>query len=372
MATHKQTNLGTELNSSFNDDVHHYPDSTLWLVTQEPVLNEFVCYLKDKKERFLREGLGGQELVVSRTQVDEVRRAYTRMICKGEEKLHRLCGLLSDQLFHAEMQMKSVVIAQLPGTQQRLKMIQDIQKSEVYSHTDLDLGNWLLEKLRYHGTQGWERPKLIANFVEYQPLNRNPYTINKMISRIKAEEEIWSKVVDEIFELDKLVNQDKKLRELSYFIKDIFGIKIVVDDVACVQDILETLEGLSWGSETLALHGVSHEPSTHKLSLVEIKNHLGESQQKKSGWQAIKAVYSWWNKTFEIQVQTLDVYLREQELLTSESHAAFKEKRERVRQEVADHLPLFGFYLQLLRWLFISPDAPPPELAGIHIIIKDR
>jgi hypothetical protein len=82
-------------------------------------------------------------------------------------------------------------------------------------------------------------------------------------------------------------------------------------------------------------------------------------------------VYSWWNKTFEIQVQTLDVYLREQELLTSESHAAFKEKRERVRQEVADRLPLFGFYLQLLRWLFIDPDAAPPELEGIHILMKD-
>ncbi len=356
---------------TFNDDVHHYPESTLWLVTQEPVLNEFVCYLKDKKERFLREGLGGQELVVSRAQLEDVRRAYTRMIFKGEEKLHRLCGLLSDDLFAGHLQMKSVVIAQLPGTHQRLKLIQDLQKSEVYSRTDLDLGNWLLEKLRYNGSQGWERPKLIANFVEYQPLDRNVHSINKMISRIKAEEEIWSKVVDEIFELDKLVNQDKKLRELSYFIKDIFGIKIVVDNVDCIQGVLQVLENSAWDSETLALHGVAHEPSTQRLSLIEVKNHLGESQQKQSGWQAIKAVYSWWNKTFEIQVQTLDIYLREQELLTSESHAAFKEKRERVRQEVADHLPLFGFYLKLLRWLFISPDAPPPELEGIHIIMKD-
>jgi hypothetical protein len=359
------------LDISFHDDVHRYPDSTLWLVTQEPVLNEFVCYLKDKKDRFLREGLGGQELVVSRSQLEDVRRAYHRMICKGEEKLHRLAGLLCDNLLAADVQMKSVVIAQLPGTQQRLKLIQDIQKSEVYGRTDLDLGNWLLEKLRYAGPLGWERPKLIANFVEYQPLCRNPFGINKMISRIKAEEQIWSKVVDEIFELDKLVNQDKKLRELSYFIKDIFGIKIVVDDIECIHAVLNALEAVSWGSETLALHGVAHEPATQRLQRIEVKNHVGETQQKQSGWQAIKAVYSWWNKTFEIQVQTLDVYLREQELLTSESHAAFKEKRERVRQEVADRLPLFGFYLQLLRWLFISPDATPPELEGIRILMRD-
>ncbi|MCX6129023.1 MAG: hypothetical protein NTX25_08165, partial [Proteobacteria bacterium] len=167
-----------------------------------------------------------------------------------------------------------------------------------------------LEKLRYQVPTGWEKPGLIANFVEYQPISRNRLSIYKMISRIKAEEEIWSKVVDEIFELDKLVYQDKKLRELSYFIKDIFGIKIVVESNHQVDAILAYLEQVSWTSETLAIHGVACEASAQKLRLIELKNHLGERQQKQSGWQAVKAVYSWWNKTFEIQVQTLDIYLR--------------------------------------------------------------
>lgn len=351
-----------------HDAVHHFSESTLWLVTQEPVLNEFICYLKDKKDRFLAEGLSGQELVFHASQLQEIRRAFDRMVCRGEEKLHRLCGLLSDNFFDQQLQLKSVVIAELPGTRQRLKLQQDIDKTEIYERTDLDLGNWLMEKLRYQGPQGWERPRLIANFVEYQALHHNRYGINKMISRIKAEEEIWSKVVDEIFQLDKLVIQDKKLRELSYFIKDVFGVKIVVDNDEQIGPVFEALNDLSWSGETLAYQGVPAEDRTRNLELLEVKNHVFEA--KESGWQAVKAVYSWWAKTFEIQVQSMNSFLREQERLTSESHAAFKERREKIRQEVADQVPLFGFYLQLLKWLFIRPDSQPPTLEGVTIIVK--
>lgn len=353
------------------DDVHHFSESTLWLVTQEPVLNEFICYLKDKKNRLLQSGSEAQEIEVSLSQLKEVRLAFHRMICKGEEKLHRLCGLLSDSFYQHPAKMKSVVIAQLPGTNQRLKLIQDVKKTDIYSRTDLDLGNWLVDKLRYSTGQTWERPKLIANFVEYQSRQRNPAGIIKMISRIKAEEEIWAKVVDEIFELDKLVSQDKKLRGLSYFIKDIFGIKIVVETDQHVDEILQKLKDSQWSSEVLAAHGVPFHQATERLQLIELKNHVGEQEQKQSGWQALKAVFSWWSKTFEIQIQSLDIFLREQELLTDESHAAFKQRREKIRQDVADQLPLFGFYMKLLRWLFIQPDAEQPELAGLKVIIKD-
>lgn len=350
------------------DAVHHYSDSALWLITQEPVLNEFICYLKDKKDRYLEEGLRGQELVFQRAQVQEVRRAFDRMVCRGEEKLHRLCGLLGEAFLAQQIQLKSVVIAELPGTRQRLKLQQDIDKAEIYERTDLDLGNWLMEKLRYQGPLGWEKPRLVANFVEYQALHHNRHGINKMISRIKAEEEIWAKVVDEIFQLDKLVIQDKQLRELSYFIKDVFGVKIVVDADDQVNEVFEALNELRWSSETLALHGVPAEDYTHRLRLLEVKDHLGE--QKESGWQAMKVVYSWWSKTFEIQVQTMNTFLREQERLTSESHAAFKERREKVRLQVAAQIPLFGFYLQLLKWLFIHPESDPPALEGVNIRIK--
>ncbi len=48
--------------------------------------------------------------------------------------------------------------------------------------------------------------------VEYLPTEPNPWNIYRLHTRIKAEEAIWNKVVDEIFELDRLVRQDKALR----------------------------------------------------------------------------------------------------------------------------------------------------------------
>ena len=39
--------------------------------------------------------------------------------------------------------------------------------------------------------------------------------------------------------------------------------------------------------------------------------------------------------------------------------------RERVRDEVAQRLPLFGFYRGLLRWLFLDPTSEPPQHEGV-------
>lgn len=353
-------------------DRHPHSQSALHMVTSEPVLNEFVVYLREKKKHLLEKGHSGEELVFYRSQIEDVQAVFVRMIQRGEEKLHRLCGLLSDAFFQDSVALKSVVIAQLPDSNQRLKLIQDLSKTEVYARTDLDLGNWLLSRMRYQVGSGWEQPKLVANFVEYQPLVRNALGVTKMISRIKAEEEIWAKVVDEIFELDKLVEQDKQLRSLSRFVKDVFGVKIVVESGDEIQAVLDRLKELRWSSETLAQHGVVNDDSTQSIEFIEIKNHTRDGDIKRSGWQALKAVISWWNKTMEIQIQTLDIYLREQELLTRESHTAFKENREKIRHQVADQLPLFGFYVKLLKWLFINPNEPPPELEGLNIVIRQE
>ena len=79
----------------------------------------------------------------------------------------------------------------------------------------------------------------------------------------------------------------------------------------------------------------------------------------------------WSNKTFEIQIQSLRNYLREQERLTKESHTSFKANRERVRDQVADRTPLFGFYQELLRWLFLNPGGPPPSHERVILKVVD-
>ena len=74
---------------------------------------------------------------------------------------------------------------------------------------------------------------------------------------------------------------------------------------------------------------------------------------------------------FEIQVQTLGNFWREREYLTRESHAGFKGRREEIRQQIADQIPLFGFYQNLLRWLFQNPEGPVPAFPGVSVSLVD-
>jgi hypothetical protein len=81
----------------------------------------------------------------------------------------------------------------------------------------------------------------------------------------------------------------------------------------------------------------------------------------------------WADSTFEIQVQPLRNYLAEKERLTGESHVGFKARREALRDKLAERFPLFGFYRELLRWLFLAElgeyNFNPPQFKNISIIV---
>jgi hypothetical protein len=210
----------------------------------------------------------------------------------------------------------------------------------------------------------------LANVVEYQPTEPNKFGVYKIISRIKAEEEPWNKVVDEIFGLDSLVTQDKQLRHLSHYVKDVFGIKIVAGTTADVFKLHQALEQAVWDAELLAKKGLERGSLTERLQFLETKDYLRENE-KGSGWEAMKSVVLWHGRMFEIQVQSLRNYWRERELLTKESHAGFKGRREQVRQQVSEAIPLFRFYQALLKWLFQNPDGPAPVFPGVSVAVTD-
>jgi ppGpp synthetase/RelA/SpoT-type nucleotidyltranferase len=174
--------------------------------------------------------------------------------------------------------------------------------------------------------------------VEYQPTQPNSYGVHKIISRIKAEEELWNKVVDEIFGLDSLVTRDKELRHLSYYVKDVFGVKIVVGNPEEVLKLHQELERLSWSSNELQAVGESSNPSMTGLSFVETKDYI-RNVEKNSGWEAMKSVVTWGGRMFEVQVQPLSNFWREREHLTRESHAGFKSRREEIRLQVHPAFP---------------------------------
>jgi hypothetical protein len=349
------------------DSTSHSP---LWMVTTEPRLNELVVRLQRLRLQLMEHSMVHHKVQFSRSHLEEVRLAFANMIRHGEEKLHRLCQLICDS-FVASYQIQSVVIGEIESTKERFTITQGVSAEDLYSTTDIDLGNRQLKKLRFFDGRDWSKAHLVANMVDYQPAEVNDYGIHKIISRIKAEQEIWNKVVDEIFDLDSIVVRDKKLQHLSRYVKDVFGIKIVVGNLDDVYKVHLALTGLTWSDVSLEKFQIEPLAENRRLHFVEVKDDLTPNQQKQSGWEAMKSVARWSDKTVEIQIQPLGNFLHERELLTQESHTSFRANRERVRNEVAQQIPLFRFYRDLLRWLFLNPTASPPEYPGVTLSLVD-
>ena len=343
--------------------------SPLWMVSQEPLLNDLVAYLGKVREDLEKEPARHHEMTFSRAQLRQCRAAFDRMIRKGEEGLHRVCELFCNS-FVGTYQLQSLVIGETPTTHERFTLTQILSRQDLYSTIDLDLGSRQLRKLQYYDGVTWVAPTLVANMVEYQPTEPNSYGVHKIISRIKAEEELWNKVVDEIFGLDSLVNRDKQLRHLSYYVKDVFGIKIVVGTPEEAVQLHEELERLTWKPSDLHVVGEPSSPKAEQLIFLETKDYI-RGGEKNSGWEAIKSVILWSGKMFEVQVQPLGNFWREREHLTRESHAGFKSRREEIRQQVAEQIPLFRFYQNLLRWLIQLPEAPAPTFPGVSVLVTD-
>jgi hypothetical protein len=350
-------------------DLEESGRSPLWMVSQAPALNELVVLLQ-KHRRTIDEGRGGERLVFSRAQIAAARGEFGEMIRRGERELHVLAGLLAERLLGA-YHLRSVVIGEIEKTRERFTLSVDVEEREVSQTTDLDLGTRVLARLAIADQRGWLRAGLISNVVEYEAEAPNDLSVYRILTRIKAEEEIWNKVVDEIFDLDRIVLRDKQLRHLGRYVKDVFGIKIVVgapEDATAVQ---QAIAALSFDAARLLARDVPDDEEHRRLAFVEVKDYLNRPSRKQSGWSAVKSVVHWGGRTFEIQVQPLSNFLHERERLTKESHASFKSTRERVRDGVAARLPLFGFYRTLLRWLFVDPTGEPPMHEGVEVVLSD-
>ena len=349
----------TEPTSDLTEIPDHAHQSPLWMVSQAPALNDLVVKLQHARLA-LEGGTSGGRIELSRAQVAKARAEFSEMIRRGERELHLLAGLLADKLLGPH-QLRSVVIGEVEKSRERFTLIVDVSREEVVKSTDLDLGNRVLARLAIADSRDWRRVGLVSNVVEYEPEAPNPLSVYRILTRIKAEQEIWNKVTDEIFDLDAIVLRDKQLRHLGRYVKDVFGIKIVVGTMEDCYRVQETLTALALPAE-----GVEQ-----KLTFVEVKDYLERPSRKQSGWSALKSVVSWGGRTFEIQVQPLGNFLHERERLTRESHTGFKSTRERVRDEVAAKVPLFGFYRALLRWLLLDPSGDPPVHEGVEVFLVE-
>lgn len=345
----------------------HPAQSPLFLAMHDPVLHEFISYLSQKKNEQQANPSKHLKIELSRIFVEQVRQSFRKNILDGEQHLHILAHLLSSILFQDEFELHSNVIGILPTGERRPFHIRErITRDMLLGSTDIDLGNQLLDNFRYKFNDEWLPLTLSANFIEYIPLHAPDNGVNRLTSRVKAEEELWNKVADEIFGLDVLVKRDKHLQQYSKFVKDIFGIKIVCENEARCMEVQERLQHLH-----LERHHIEHlkelglpelpvQDGTPRLfEFVETKDYLTcePSKMKKTGWKAIKSVATWHDRLFEIQVQPLNNYYLELDHMSGPSHRSFKSQRDRLRDEISQMIPLYGFYRDLLKLLFMQTNV---------------
>ena len=73
-----------------------------------------------------------------------------------------------------------------------------------------------------------------------------------------------------------LLNQEREVAKshLSRFVKDVFGLKIVVGDEEQARRCQTKLQNLRFSDQALMSHGVPVAPSTTVLDFVEVKDYL--------------------------------------------------------------------------------------------------
>lgn len=350
------------LNNSIDLKIQNSP---LLLAMNSPVLHEFIAYLAHKKNEQEANPDAHLTIELSRDFVQKVRDAFKQDILHGEKRLHLLAHLLSSIVLEGHFELHSNVIGFLPDEESRQFLIRErISRDILFSVTDIDLGNHMLDNFRYQKDRSWVPLQLAANFVEYIPLGHPSSGVNRLTSRVKAEEELCNKVADEIFLLDELVARDKQLRQYSKFVKDIFGIKIVCEDEATCFAVHESLKNLTVAaidperSAALAEMGMppSEDTAQPLLAFIETKDYLtcDESKMKRTGWKALKSVVEWNDCLFEIQLQPLSNYYLELDHMAGPSHRSFKFTRDTLRDEVSKRIPLYGLYRELLRLMFVE------------------
>jgi ppGpp synthetase/RelA/SpoT-type nucleotidyltranferase len=354
--------------------------SPLFMAMDSPVLHQFISYLAERKHEQETNPSAHLRIELTREFISRVRDSFRQNILDGERRLHVLAHMLGSILFECEFELHSNVIGVLPGTEDHPFLIRErVSRETLFSVTDIDLGKHMLDNFRYQQNGSWVPLELSANFIEYLPVHNAKTGVNRLTSRVKAEEELCNKITDEIFSLGELVSRDKHLRQYSKFIKDIFGIKIVCEDEASCLQVHQRLEQVAVAeigtvpTYTPALPvAIAYESSRELLEFIETKDylHCAPEQMKKTGWRAIKSVARWHGRLFEIQVQPLSNYYLELDHMSGPSHRSFKLRRDSLRAELAEHIPLYGFYRDLLKMLFMeNNDSLEYEYNNASVVI---
>ena len=104
----------------------HATASPLWLVADEPLVNDLVVYLDQMRREIDAAPRTRHTFSFSRSKLHDVRAAFARMIRHGEERLHRFCELTGDAFLDGRYALQSLAIGSVLTTKERFTLVQDI------------------------------------------------------------------------------------------------------------------------------------------------------------------------------------------------------------------------------------------------------
>jgi len=118
--------------ASAYEDNHMYERewvTPLWMITQEPDLNNLVKYLQEMRTVITDNPDQEHVLLFSRKQIEAAREAFSRMVRRGEMRLHRLSELTGSEIFCTRYSRQVVVVGQRNGPDgqgQRFQLVQPL------------------------------------------------------------------------------------------------------------------------------------------------------------------------------------------------------------------------------------------------------
>jgi hypothetical protein len=298
-------------------------------------------------------------LVIEDEEIRHARQSWLSAVLAGEHQLYDLATLLAWRLLGTKkiQHVARVLCSSRDEPEQRRIVIEEmLSRADLKRYTDHTLASRIARRYRYRTNHRRPYDKLIhrASFLELRPLEAvSDAMAMRVLTRVKVDDQIWNKVCDALFDVDNLIARDKLLNPLSKYIKDVFGIKALTTNQERAYRVAGSLNTMSFTEAECDELSLSWEAGG-RLELLEEKDYMAlpASRKKKTGWEALKNVYSWHGQVFEMQIQTEANYHLETSDLSDTSHRTFDMRRQAFRKKLDDLIPHYKEYRAVLKILF--------------------
>jgi ppGpp synthetase/RelA/SpoT-type nucleotidyltranferase len=280
--------------------------SPLEKVVQDPKLTQILEAMRNSLHR-------NEEFQIRKEDVCHVREVFCAAIEAGERGLYDFTQDLADGMLGCRVSLFSEVWGRCIHKEHG-----GIQKSQTKiagSYRDLN-EEADSDRSFLHAPVCWcgKKTLSVASFVKGVVEKENPFGVQLISTRIKTPSNLAYKVADILFDIDKMFRRDKVLNYYSQIVKDVYGMKIVTEDLKSLERVIRWFKELP------------------PQELLEAKDYLGP-RRKKSGFEAYKIAIQRNHQVFEVQLQT-EAMLERETLGFRENHLTYKERQMRLRAQL--------------------------------------